>query len=279
MSIFVKSGGLFCGSDVVWLSNMLNLESNYLVDSATGARHQAASQALPALLDLVRPVRLDDWLAVNKHLSLQQKAQLMTFLDSIAGVGLRRSWLGTLGIWVKRIAYRVSGVPLSWNSRRYSSSSGLLVVVAKAMSPLVLLISLTLIGVYGTGAFDLAQAVGISLIYLAVIYGSTVAHEYVHWWLANRQGANSCYVVRGLRIGLLHTPLPERADKQSAILGPVAGALCAVVMASVLAASSFSAVIVGLGASLAMFHLLSWLPMYGDGAVIWNNNIARKKHA
>lgn len=269
MSIFVKSGGLFRGTDIVWLDSMLKLEDSFLVDSATGARHQVSTEALPAVLDLVRPVRLDDWLAVNKHLSLQQKAQLMNFLDTIAGVGLKRSWMGALGIWAKRIAYRVYWVPLRWNGRRYSSGKGLLFVVAKAMSPLVVLISLTLLGVYGTGAFDLAQVTSTSLIYLVVIYASTVAHEYVHWWVADRQGAKNCYVVRGLRIGLLHTPLPVWADRQSAIFGPVAGALSAIGLAGALTIYNFSAAIVAIGAVLTVFHLLSWLPMYGDGEVIW----------
>lgn len=270
MSVFVNSGGLFSGRDIIWLDNMLKLEDNFLVDSATGARHLVAPQAVPALLDLVRPVRLDDWLAVNRHITQEQKLQLMTFLDSIAGVVVSRSWRGTLEMWVKRLIYRIYGVPLSWNSRRYSPGSGVLIAVAKAMYPLVLLVTLSLVGVYGTGAFDLVRAIGMSLIFLTLIYVSTVVHEYVHWWIASGQGAESCYVVRGLRIGLLHTPLPGWADRRSAILGPAAGSLCVVGLAGVLAFYNYSVAIVAIGATLAVFHLLSWLPMYGDGEVLWN---------
>lgn len=96
---------------------------------------------------------------------------------------------------------------------------------------------------------------------------SMFAHEKAHLYLLNKYGQSSI-VLRGfLRLGIVHKKMGRRQELNVAIIGPAAGICVAMfaVLANVLLAEELLALI---GCIVAILHLLSFVPWYGDGKTI-----------
>ncbi len=264
MDIFAQSRGLLHGDDRIRLADGIHVEENKLLDDANGARHIVSDSMLPLILDLRRPVRLADWLALNRHTEFKEKYTVLCVLDDIAALHVERSLIQALRVWSWRIGFRMKGVRLQWNAKRFRGRRGLINAVWKSTQPLV--VSMLFLGLfaYGANVVDGQFLLG-QLLFLCAVYGSTVIHEFVHWATS---GGRGFFVVRGLRIGLLHTELQTSKNILSAVLGPVCGAVCCLlIMISMKQAGlrTFDIASVGM---ISLAHLVSWLPGYGDGAVL-----------
>ncbi len=255
-------------NDIVSLSHGLELKNGYLVDGANGARHFVKPIARPALCLLRNPSKFMYWLQRTDWLTINQQYELVKFMDDIGCLRVKRSLIGRLMIWARRLIYRLYGMEARPNARRFKTGFvGICKAVGNGVMPLLVLLAVAMFGAYGAN-FPVAKLILVHAFMLVTVYVSTVVHESVHWILASPYSNASQMLVRGLRIGLLHKPLPKSIELKSAIYGPLSGLLAAVLMALLVNVSFDSAVYSAPAAAVGIVHLMSWLPSYGDGQTL-----------
>lgn len=248
------------------LSVGLRVHGLLLIDQATGACHRLAADARRPAEALMRPVLVQDWLARPdvQRLGYGPALGLLHNINDIAGLTIQSSrriysiyWrlrLVAMGAYPSRPAYRHS-----------TSIAGLIHVVAVASLPIIAAATIGMILAYGANV-SMPGFVQTQLLFLASLLASTAVHEAAHWWLAG----SGMFIRRGLRLGLLHPPLSPRKELVSAVVGPLAGMLCAVcfwLFLATLGTTIFGHVSLML---VMVFHACSWLPWYGDGQALWN---------
>lgn len=265
--MFEQSAGLVTEGDIVSLSAGLHVHGLLLVDEATGVRHRIASSARMALELLKSPILLEDWInnPLVKVLGTGPSLGLLLSLDDIAGLTTRRPILRRLR-FVSTIKYFVAtGILPARSASRYTASwHGLVKMILRASLPIITSTAMVAVLAYGAN-ISMIGFMQTQTYFLLSLLVSTALHEAVHWRVAG-QGV---FVRRGLRIGLLHAPLHPRQELTSALGGPLVGVLVSLFYWTALAMQGTS--IFGHLSLLlvAVFHMCSWLPWYGDGQVVW----------
>ncbi len=269
---FAQSLGLVAEGDIVSLSVGLRVHGLILVDQATNVRHSLAVEARRPMEMLQHPILLEKWLRqpAVRALGRGPALGLLLSLNDIAGLNVKRTWYSTLRLLPRQFRLISRGLAVMRAARRFMASwQGLAYMIFEAAVPIICNIVAVTFLAYGAN-IPLADFIQIQLFFLLSLLTSTALHEAVHWRIA-RQGV---FVRRGLRIGLLHPPLLPMHEKASALVGPVAGMLVALLFWACLAVLStstfghFSMLLV------VVFHACSWLPWYGDGQAVWQ----RKEH-
>jgi hypothetical protein len=250
---FIISHGRLLPGDCLSLAAGLSLTSGRLLDNATGARHPLHGPGQTAIDLLQAPIPVERWLVrlTDAGASPAQVAELIGFLDGIGGLRIKRSLRRRLAHFWNLISWSGAGYRATYTARRYRVTPiGLFVGCTRAALPVLLLIPAAAFLLYGAGVDDIA---GWALAAAFAFWASIVMHEGAHS-LPLLGSGRPVLLQRGMRLGLLHRPVPAGRDRLSALAGPAAGIATALLIAPNI-----------IGWVTGAFHLLSLLPDFGDG--------------
>lgn len=270
MSLFALSHGLFWEGDIVSLSSSLYIEDTCLVDSSNGARHLLIGNSYDALCHLEEPISATSWVSTlyKLNLSSERISEIIIFLNSIGALIIKRSFVSGIRSESMRIQFRLRGLKLETMSRRRSVSIlGISNSIVNAMVTVVFLVLITSIFEYGAG-FSSVIYLASNIIFVICLWLSVLMHEYVHVLFAINNKLQPVVLQKGLRVGILHPRLSSFKELASAVGGPLAGFLTSILFALLIFTIFEQIVPVLLALLVALFHLLSWLPGYGDGKAI-----------
>lgn len=266
MDILRQSFGLVSEGDIVSLSPGLKLQRGVLYDAATGANHIVASPALRSVELLASGRTVQDWIESNE-LDQFASLEILKFLDSIAGVSIKRTLVSSIRVRRYRLDLLVRGLPVAVNSKRYNPTLvSLARMVGSATTPICIIILFGIILVYGAN-LSVSSYLMTQTIFILSLIISTILHEATHWKITG-QDVGGAFVRRGLRLGFLHGSLPGVLEVRSAIFGPIAGTLGAATVGFVVLLFRAPLAVAVSAWLVAAFHLLSWLPFYGDGQTL-----------
>lgn len=270
MNLFAISGGLMKEGDLLSLSPSLSIEANSLVDLSNGARHMLIRISEGAIKSLKSPIIARSWIAEmqNSEITTDQISEIICFLNSIGAIEIRRSYISGIRFECERLKFRLFGVRLITIARRRPSNfRGLNKSIFNALAPVIALIFVTGLLEFGAG-FGIDIFLYGNSIFITCLWCSTFVHEYIHILFSKDKGYRPIVLQRGLRIGILHRTLSIARGTASALSGPLVGFLVAVAIAVVTLLISSQLLLAVFAMSVAFFHLLSWLPNYGDGQAI-----------
>lgn len=278
MKTRIDQSGLVVESDYISLSTSLKLENYNLHDSVVKADHKIHPDAMVALERLRQGCAVNEWLkfCFKNGLSNENAEEILLFLNSIGGLRLKRSLVGHMKHALHAARLLLWGIkPLSMARRYPVSLLNLSAALWRAMTLLVCAVIFVAVLAYGANmAPEFIMKTG--LFFIAAIYISTLAHEAMHARVIGKNASSMMILQRGLRIGILHRSLPFKVELYSAITGPLAGAATAAltgVLSNLLWPNSG---MLAIGLLVAGMHILSWLPGYGDGAVVWHRASIRQ---
>jgi hypothetical protein len=205
---------------------------------------------------------------IDTKITAEQRSELLLFLNSVGALQLKRSIFVSAWLAVKKLIYRTKGIRLQYvTCRQPSSLTGLSKVLTIAMMPLLLLVAVSSVFEYGANFSPLIYIYG-NVLFIVTLWVSTFIHEYVHILFARKEVNHVNVIQKGLRIGVLHKKLSPSIDRASALLGPLAGSVAALLIAIVIYSASGQTILAIFAAAVGVFHVISWLPMYGDGQTI-----------
>lgn len=268
-----ESFGRYCPflleSDFISLSKPARVDNGLLVDAALGATHtirEPGQYILGALEDGTTVGNLE---CAGRMLKLDhgQIAELLGFLN-LAGL-LRRK--RRPGHWATALLQQAWGICVGMHyapltRREHATSEALLRAIMRACVPLIVAIGCTGILIIATG-ISVISTVLLALHACVLFLCSLFIHEMLHIRVINRCGYDAVVLQRGLRLGILHTPLKPRDEIRCSLLGPAGGCLvgCMGMLAAAIAGSTAGLILAGV---VVVIHILSLLPWYGDGASI-----------
>lgn len=268
------NAGLITDGDMLSLAQGLILKGGWLYDSANGAHHKLSKSALYVVEPLIRPISWRDMriLLQKKFLPTESIRRVLNFLDDIGGLVIKHTWKSLLADQYYRINLRLHLVNVNKPARRYSGDvRGGIRAITAGMNSLIALMILSAIFGYGANISIVSLMMVPAVFYICLLL-STLCHEMTHILIVNNSSKLDYYLPvflrRGARIGVLHRGMEETAELRSAGLGPIVGVIIAscFVCLSLIDQLWFSWMI---AVSIAIFHLLSWLPNFSDGQVIW----------
>lgn len=266
MDILRQSFGLVSEGDIVSLSPGFDLRGNVLYDVATGANHTVATPALRSVELLASGRTVQDWIESNE-LDQSASLEILQFLDSIAGLSIKLTLVNTTRVRWYRLNLLVRGLPVAVNSKRYDPTLVSLVrMVGSATSQICIIILFGIILVYGAN-LSISLYLMTQTIFILSLIISTILHEATHWKITGRE-AEGAFVRRGLRLGFLHGLISRELEVRSAFFGPLAGTLGAATVGFVVLLFRAPLAVIAPAWLVAAFHLLSWLPFYGDGQTL-----------
>jgi hypothetical protein len=261
-------------SDILSLSPYLSVTQNCLLDFSTGARHKLHPKAAKLLKNLdncsLNYVRLRCY-----HLGINESElqQIVFFINSIGGLLVKRKLKIHIMLLANTIKYLPAGIRPVWIGRRYAPTplnlckaltrSMLLVILASAVACTI--ISASLVGASRIWYY--------ATFFLTGLFITGFCHEMAHMIFARKFAAGSSIVQRGLRIGVLRRNSSNRKlTLVSAMSGTVAGISGALLMAICSVTLFNDSTYARIALIIAMMHLVSYLPIYGDGVVIFKQN-------
>lgn len=252
---------LLIESDLLSLSQGLRIGGQHLHDKSLGAAHlvQPEGQVLLAKLESGE-VTYASLLQSSKYTN-----ELLGFLNMIGGLRRRRSargWIAAVGRSANLLALIETHTSLAW--RRPTSAYCLLVALLRASWPVIAGAGGVYILAVGGGIIKGSVAAPLLLFANLTFIVSLYAHEAAHLFVLRLHKAHTEIIQRGLRLGILHRKLSPEVELHSAVAGPLAGCMsCLATSLAMFTTRHNSYTLVA--ALLAAFHLLSFLPWYGDG--------------
>lgn len=271
MNIFAQSFGLVGESDVISLSPDLKLAGALLIDSATGARHLVRRPARRVLSFLQFEILVSDWLtiATSNGLSTSEALHMLNFLDSIAGLQVKRTMVQEIRIFMGRCKLQLFGVKVARNAHRSSISFiNISLATLRGSMPLVAAILGTSLLMYGINVSIVAY-LKLQTMFIFTLISGTVVHELTHWFVIGCPRSSGAVVQRGLRIGIIHRSQPASRELLSAFAGPMAGLSWSLLIALILSIIFHNQLLANISDFTGLLHCLSWLPGYGDGKILW----------
>lgn len=258
-------------NDVLVLSPRFCLEGLRLRDDVVGAEHgmQAPAEKLVRLLRCGATHKALLNLAADHSVQRVQLCELLGLLNTIGGLERQRSlWanLSALAIQTGHLAFGVRYQP--FGRRQPASLRHISMATWRATLPITLgcvgLSSLLVL----SGWAPVAVGVTSTAYWLTLLLASITLHEYAHGMLARLAGTKTDILQLGMRLGVVHKPLPARAEVVVTIGGPLAGlAVCLLAVELAIWLRMPYAALLAL--TVAAFHLLSLLPFYGDGKCLY----------
>ncbi len=273
MGLTAVTAGMLTEGDRVSLSTGIFAVGGLLADRATGARHRLHPRAARAVRLLHCETHAAAWYGAMQDIGLTEidVVGILGFLYDIGGIRIRRTIIGVLRVATYRATWLARGaLPRSILRRWTVTVAGTCGAVCRLIMPLIVLVAALDALAYCAGLTSAARPlVGHSALYVAIFWISTVTHELAHVVIIRRRRTTAVVVQRGLHLGILHTPLNSKEEVWSALCGPVVGAIVALGLSLGIYLWDESSQLVVLGAALAVLHMLSLLPLYGDGKVVW----------
>lgn len=261
---------ILTGSDYISLPVRFTLTTNTLFDTALWARHWYQPAARPLLMNLKNPIAYKAWLNIAHEHSITplEADNILYFLNDHFALSVQRPVMGQIRYYYKQMSYLVRGYGITHVGRSWRASKrNIIKATFYALLPVFVVTILTSALLYNAdGEYGMLQQAFV--MFSLSLWLSTIAHEMAHMYLMRRSNIPCCIVQRGLRVGVLHASMTYRHELVSAISGPVAGMLTAIMLG---AAGSFvcqNGQLLLIGLALVVFHCLSLLPLYGDGKVI-----------
>lgn len=273
MNIFAQSLGLLIENDQVSLSEGLLVTNSYLVDEIAGAKHCIS----PKARDILEIIMVENQVSTivnlinDNFINKSDFIEVIIFLNSIGGLKVRRNRVQTILASSTKLAYRLQGIRLKTSASRYKASIiSLLKIVLQTMAPICLVTVINVLLLIGSGLNSL-PLIKSQILFVLCLFISTVLHEGAHVYVAKRAKSPAILVKRGMRIGVLHKNLSTRNELVSAVAGPLIGIYSILIIVFVLKLFGASSLEICMVSVITLFHALSWLPVYGDGAAIINN--------
>ena len=168
-----------------------------------------------------------------------------------------------------------SGIISEW--RRPARALPLFFGTLRAAWPTLAVGALVTIMLASANFISPASAAEVSLFCASIFIVSVYLHELGHLIVIRASSVQAVLVQRGMRLGILHPPLPSRREFIAALTGPIMGlAFCAILGLVLweLSITGFAIVALVVGG----FHILSLLPGYGDGVSLFRA-IAKMKES
>lgn len=278
MDDYLCSHGLLVESDTVSLSPWLCVEGNKLIDSTVGVSHRLRPKAFQLVRALVDGSVFGDWrkLAVTQGAADAELAQLISGLNHIGGLQIKRTFRGWKQ-WFRCLVRTIwfGQLPRPQTVTTIASPTNIAVQTFLAMKWLFILAPTMITLLCGIG-YDLGTAIFLVVCGLFCLWVSTLVHEIVHWIILGRQRKEAVFMRRGLRLGMLHKEQSVPRELTSAIAGPLSGVCISLMISLVVLRIGGQSELWFMGLSCALFHALSLLPAYGDGATI--NKVVRRKY-
>ena len=266
--------------DCLRLSQDLHLTKDTLTDKPLGVRHalEPAGRQLVALLAGGTRHNTLERRASKDGIPLVAVQELLGFLNTIGGLIITRRIPTASRILRRlygRIFFGIRGAPLA---HRYSyTPTHLLYGLTGATWPLGIAIGATsaLFAIAGLASW---QSSAIYAAYGYILFCATVfVHETMHVRLITRIHPITQIVIiqRGIRLSIVHPPLPIRYERLSALAGPCGGIAAAAGAAWSMAVMKHDMAAV-IGALIAVFHALSLLPWTGDGRYLFQTKAVQQ---
>ena len=280
MGVFAQSLGLVTEGDYLSLSEGLTVRADVLNDQAINANHQLSIHTARPLRDLVTGIEAMQWFerGCGYGLTPNQLADILIFLNDIGGLRVSRKLRAAVRVAVLRIGYQMRGVSLRAVGHRFPGTfSGVVRAVSQSIVSIVCMLSI--VGFFSYGA-NLSPNFYImaNIIFLFALFVSTIAHEYVHVLLVRSRVSTPIVLRRGLRIGVIHVHSSKRSEIVSALLGPLAGVVSASAISIIVYVLPVPHPAWQLALLVAVFHVFSWLPSYGDGRAL-QHTLMRRNYA
>jgi hypothetical protein len=252
----------------VSLSQFFTEEDGKLHDKILGASHTlhgAGTLLIQALQTSVSYRQLRDTARLHKVSDLELHA-LLGFLNKVGGLQRKRSarWLvPSLQRVASHIALGVHYAPLC--KRAHPSPTAIAIATLRATTPVILAAGVvaSLSWTAGFGPFNKVFVLYASSV--IVFVGGVIVHEKAHVKVLEKACVPSSILQLGMHVGIIHRSPAPATEITSALAGPITGAafcLCAAMGAWLCGAAA--AVVSSL--AIAVLHLFSLLPYYGDGA-------------
>ena len=270
-SAYRLSGGLFLESDLLSLAPGLSVKDGCLADAAVTAKHRLHPLAAAGLLRLGQgETPAGEWVSYLGSLGMgpAEAREIFSFLQLIGGIGLRRGWRGKAAMLGRSFGMlAAAGTFPSPASRSAAGLRGIASAALAAIVPLLLSVPLALAALYAAG-FALRPAAWEACCALAALYLGVTAHEYSHAAALRASHPELACLRRGMKLAILHPPLPAKREAASAVLGPLAGIAASCLVPALLVPLTGASAALLTGVSLSLLHLASLLPFYGDGRAL-----------
>jgi len=195
----------------------------------------------------------------------QELIETLGFLNKIGALLVKRSKnssLRALIIYIRDIIFGVRHATLTW--RRPFNILFLAVGVARASWLVLLLVPLSLMLFAVSGLATFTRILELGLVFDVLFVTSMTLHELAHGIIIRRTTNRVVVMQAGMRIGLVHIALPQKIEVVSALAGPLAGFMLAGLV-GVLFSLESEVVMAIVAFMVAITHIASFLPGYGDG--------------
>jgi hypothetical protein len=255
-------------SDTLSLSSAFELRESMLYDMPLRAIHHLRHPGEEIIIALSEGLTMATLRNTAKYHAITdpQFNELVGFLNIIGALRCERTWQQKLLVLRTRLVHLLLGTryqPLSW---RRSATLGLTFAGILRATWMVGLASLVVSIMAATaGLASWGTVIGLNTFGNLLFVASMFGHEVAHILISRYYSAEPQLLQAGLRFGILHRKLPSNAEAQSALAGPFIGSLLCMA-ASCIALAVHANVYALLGGIIALFHSLSLLPWYGDGA-------------
>lgn len=257
-------------SDKISLSVRFRVSSTELMDTTLHIRHRFHGSVRPLLSSLMSPIAYCEWLelADNNSITRADAHDLILFLNDHFALTIRRSLFSHLSFICNRCLSILNAKPYITISRSWNASLGNVITSTLRTLLPVFTIALVASGLIYCAGGNSQQIMQSTAAFILIIWISILTHEAVHMYLIKNSGTPLCIVKRGLRIGILHSPMSMSNELVSALCGPLAGLITAMFIGVSGAILCSNSQIFAIGIALAGFHCLSFMPAYGDGKVL-----------
>lgn len=258
--------------DTIELGYGYTIESTHLVDSIVAARHKLDSRIVNILRSLkLQPMAYRDLVGKleEQEIDRAQGEGLILTLNSIGALKIRRrigavkerAMLTTRALLLHR---KITAVQQRDRTNFYS----LVLALSRATGFLLLLWCFACSLVVAIGTISMSYFIALSVGAYVTLLISLICHEYAHVMILGEAKKTSAIVRNGWRIGILHEQQSAQRELFSAVLGPLAGALTALGLCTLLHTITHEPVWLAIGWVFVGCHFLSLLPSFGDGWTI-----------
>lgn len=261
---------LLIESDHLSLSSTFVLRAPLLYDRTIGAAHHVQPPGETIITALQAGITYHDLLRLAERRKLSSSAliDLIGFLNLAGALRCKRHARSTITILKSVTASWLTGVhvaPLSW--RRPASPARLLIGLMRASWPVMAAaICVTALAV-GGGLISLGTGLSVCTTGLLLFWISVYVHELAHLLILRKYQVRADILQRGLRLGLLHYQLEPTHELQSALAGPLLGIVCCALLCLACIRLQ-SPVVASVTVAVALVHVCSFLPWYGDGVSV-----------
>jgi hypothetical protein len=259
---------LLLEGDILSLARFLTLQGDQLQDPTLNASHKLSRSGASLLGTLQRGSTYGELrTAARLHrISSQDFHAFLGFLNRIGGLQRKRTAGLHLQAFQMTVQHLVLGIHYPPLCRRVAPSLLFLTLTTlRATMPVILAVGIVAILWWIAGLSSVWASFDLFGGSFLVFVMSIVLHEAMHAKVLRWNGLSPHVLQLGMHIGIVHRQSVTRVEIVSAIAGPLAGMAVCTIVASVALLSQAAALSIS-SLIIAVLHLGSLLPYYGDGA-------------